>query len=61
MDVKWKMENMIPCFLRGVLRHQGEALPTLGMANYEWADMRTSEGTVAIRSQLQAREIVGLH
>lgn len=29
------MENMAPFFLRGVLRHQGEALPTLGMADYE--------------------------
>lgn len=64
------MENMAPFFLRGVLRHQGEVLPTLGMADYEQQaessefeqeDLRSSGGTVAIRSQLQARQIAGPH
>jgi hypothetical protein len=68
MEVKCEMENMIPFFLRSVLRHQGEALPTLGMADYEQqaessefeqADLRSSEGTATIRSQLQARQIAG--
>jgi hypothetical protein len=35
MEVKWEMENMIAFFLCSVLRHQGEALPTLGMADGE--------------------------
>jgi len=35
MEVRWEMENMIPFSLRSVLRHQGKALPTLGMADYE--------------------------
>lgn len=70
MEVKWEMENMIPYFLHSVLRHEGEALPTLGMADYEQQaessefeqeDLRSSDGTVALRSQLQARQIAGPH
>jgi hypothetical protein len=70
MEVKWEMEGMIPFFLRSVLRHQGETLPTLGMADYEQQaesspfeqeDLRSSEGTVAMRSQLEARQIAGPH
>ncbi|MFZ2414312.1 MAG: hypothetical protein WAW16_08870, partial [Candidatus Cryosericum sp.] len=70
LEVKWEMEDIIPFFLRGVLRHQGEALPTLGMADYEQQaessefeqeDLRSSEGAVTLRSQLQARQITGPH
>ena len=70
MEVKWEMDNMIPYFLHSVLRHEGEALPTLGMADYEQQaessefeqeDLRSSEGTVALRSQLEARQITGPH
>ncbi len=70
LEMKWEMEDMIPFFLRGVLRHQGEALPTLGMADYEQQadssefeqeDLRSSEGAVAMRSQLQTRQIAGPH
>jgi len=52
---------MIPYFLRSVLRHQGEALPTLGMADYEtqaesFDEDRpapgTSEGAAELRWQL---------
>jgi hypothetical protein len=62
------MDNMIPFFLRCVLRHQGEALPTPGMADYEQqaessdydqADVRTSEGSTDIRSQLGMRQFNG--
>jgi hypothetical protein len=61
---------MIPFFLRGVLRHQGEALPTLGMADheqqaessdYDQADVRTSEGSTDIRSQLGMGQFNGPH
>lgn len=61
MEVKWEMENMVPYFLRSVLRHQGEALPTLGMADYELqaesfeydqTETRASQGAVEFRSQL---------
>jgi hypothetical protein len=68
MEVKWEMENVTPFFLRSVLPHQGEALPTLGMADYEQQaestdheleDLLSLEGTATIRSQLQARQIAG--
>ncbi len=70
VEVKWELEDMIPFFLRGVLRHQGEALPTLGMADYEQqaessdydrADVRTSEGSTDIRSQLGMGQFNGPH
>jgi len=70
MEVKWEMDNMIPFFLRSVLRHQGEALPTLGMTDYEQQaessefdqqDLRSSEGSVGLRSQLQARQTILPH
>jgi|GEM_PF-290670 len=70
MEVKWEMEHMIPLYLRSVLRHQGEALPTLGMADYEQQaessefeqeDLRSSEGATTIRSQLQERQIAQPH
>jgi len=61
MELKWEMENKIPFFLRSVLRHQGEALPTLGTADCEQAGMRTSEGSTDIRSQLGMRRFTGPH
>ncbi|MGB9578621.1 MAG: hypothetical protein ACPL3S_05055, partial [Halothiobacillaceae bacterium] len=61
MEVQWELENMVPYFLRSVLRHQGEALPTLGMADYELeaesfeydqTESRASQGAAEFRSQL---------
>lgn len=61
MEVKWELENMVPYFLRSVLRHQSEALPTLGMADYEAqtesfdydeVEVGASEGSAELRSQL---------
>jgi hypothetical protein len=61
MELKWEMEDRIPYFLRSVLRHQGEALPTLGMADYEvqaesfdadGVEVASSAGSAALRSQL---------
>ncbi len=68
MEVPWETEDMIPFFLRSVLRHQGEALPTLGMADYETqaeaaeyeqAEPHMSEGAVEIRSQLGVQQLPG--
>lgn len=57
---------MIPFFLHSVLRHQGEALPTLGMADYEQQaesfeydqeSLYTGEPTSDVRSRLDVRRL----
>ena len=65
-EVKWELENMIPFFLHSVLRHQGEALPTLGMADYEQQaesfeyeqeGLQSVEPASNVRSQLDVQRL----
>lgn len=70
VENRWELENMVPYYLRGVLRQQSEALPTLGLTDFGdqpeevepvFETARRSEGAAGIESRLQSRKLGGPH
>ncbi len=63
LEIPWELQDIVPFYLRNVLRHQNRALPTLGMLDLEQElaasaapeaeAVPTSEGAAEVRSQLQ--------